>query len=237
MKRKMRTPWIPFYILWGLVAMFLLILFYKIMVTPFEIDFPILLTFLLSLFSMVFMFYMYNRIERLINEIKLTIIEQERKVESQSLLSLEEDLQKKIISEEQTIRLKEEEQTMLIERIIQSGNTLSQNEKEQYKKRLQEINEEVAASKANVTSWKEKITDSLSLWFPSFEKTKQIKMIALKMNLDKEPSFNEMNERIQSIFGHLSKFERELLLEWDFIDENKQLTRVGYRELSKSLKS
>lgn len=236
MREKIKQEWLPLYVMWGFITLFLLILFYKIFVTPFEIDFTILITFLLSLFSMAFMFFMYIRIQAMMEELRQLVNNQMASTSSTSIEPIrEKEFENIILLEEQTIRLKEEEQTMLLSKITQQTDTLSDDEKEQYVKRIQEINEEVAQSKFQIATWKEKWTNSLALWFPSIERNKQVKDIVWKLNIPNDASFQMMNDRLSAMYPRLSKIEQEVLRDAEYIDQNYQLTRVGYREIQKVL--
>lgn len=236
MREKIKQEWLPLYVMWGFITLFLLILFYKIFVTPFEIDFTILITFLLALFSMAFMFFMYIRIQAMMEELRQLVNNQMASTPSTSIEPIrEKEFENKILLEEQTIRLKEEEQTMLLSKITQQTDTLSDDEKEQYVKRIQEINEEVAQSKFQIATWKEKWTNSLALWFPSIERNKQVKDIVWKLNIPNDASFQMMNDRLSAMYPRLSKIEQEVLRDAEYIDQNYQLTRVGYREIQKVL--
>lgn len=236
MRKQIKQEWLPLYVMWGFITLFLLILFYKIFVTPFEIDFTILITFLLSLFSMAFMFFMYIRIQAMMEELRQLVNNQMASTSSTSIEPIrEKEFENIILLEEQTIRLKEEEQTMLLSKITQQTDTLSDDEKEQYVKRIQEINEEVAQSKFQIATWKEKWTNSLALWFPSIERNKQLKDIVWKLNIPNDASFQMMNDRLSAMYPRLSKMEQEVLRDAEYIDQNYQLTRVGYREIQKVL--
>lgn len=236
MRKQIKQEWLPLYVMWGFITLFLLILFYKIFVTPFEIDFTILITFLLSLFSMAFMFFMYIRIQAMMEELRQLVNNQMASTSSTSIEPIrEKEFENIILLEEQTIRLKEEEQTMLLSKITQQTDTLSDEEKEQYVKRIQEINEEVAQSKFQIATWKDKWTNSLALWFPSIERNKQLKDIVWKLNITNDASFQMMNDRLSAMYPRLSKIEQEVLRDAEYIDQNYQLTRVGYREIQKVL--
>lgn len=236
MRKQIKQEWLPLYVMWGFITLFLLILFYKIFVTPFEIDFTILITFLLSLFSMAFMFFMYIRIQAMMEELRQLVNNQMASTPSTSIEPIrEKEFENIILLEEQTIRLKEEEQTMLLSKITQQTDTLSDDEKEQYVKRIQEINEEVAQSKFQIATWKDKWTNSLALWFPSIERNKQLKDIVWKLNIPNDASFQMMNDRLSAMYPRLSKMEQEVLRDAEYIDQNYQLTRVGYREIQKVL--
>lgn len=236
MRKQIKQEWLPLYVMWGFITLFLLILFYKIFVTPFEIDFTILITFLLSLFSMAFMFFMYIRIQAMMEELRQLVNNQMASTSSTSIEPIrEKEFENIILLEEQTIRLKEEEQTMLLSKITQQTDTLSDEEKEQYVKRIQEINEEVAQSKFQIATWKDKWTNSLALWFPSIERNKQLKDIVWKLNIPNDASFQMMNDRLSAMYPRLSKMEQEVLRDAEYIDQNYQLTRVGYREIQKVL--
>lgn len=236
MRKQIKQEWLPLYVMWGFITLFLLILFYKIFVTPFEIDFTILITFLLSLFSMAFMFFMYIRIQAMMEELRQLVNNQMASTSSTSIEPIrEKEFENIILLEEQTIRLKEEEQTMLLSKITQQTDTLSDEEKEQYVKRIQEINEEVAQSKFQIATWKDKWTNSLALWFPSIERNKQVKDIVWKLNIPNDASFQMMNDRLSAMYPRLSKMEQEVLRDAEYIDQNYQLTRVGYREIQKVL--
>lgn len=236
MRKQIKQEWLPLYVMWGFITLFLLILFYKIFVTPFEIDFTILITFLLSLFSMAFMFFMYIRIQAMMEELRQLVNNQMASTSSTSIEPIrEKEFENIILLEEQTIRLKEEEQTMLLSKITQQTDTLSDEEKEQYVKRIQEINEEVAQSKFQIATWKDKWTNSLALWFPSIERNKQVKDIVWKLNITNDASFQMMNDRLSAMYPRLSKMEQEVLRDAEYIDQNYQLTRVGYREIQKVL--
>lgn len=236
MRKQIKQEWLPLYVMWGFITLFLLILFYKIFVTPFEIDFTILITFLLSLFSMAFMFFMYIRIQAMMEELRQLVNNQMASTSSTSIEPIrEKEFENIILLEEQTIRLKEEEQTMLLSKITQQTDTLSDEEKEQYVKRIQEINEEVAQSKFQIATWKDKWTNSLALWFPSIERNKQLKDIVWKLNIPNDASFQMMNDRLSAMYPRLSKIEQEVLRDAEYIDQNYQLTRVGYREIQKVL--
>ncbi|MFA8438178.1 hypothetical protein [Pueribacillus sp. YX66] len=233
-------------LIWIIVSLFTILLLWKIAVTPFKIDFSVLITFLLALFSISMSLFYYLKINVLLNEVRELLQSKVDKHHIQEVYK-EEKSKKRVQSEEldptiqiefeeRTLKLKEEEREELLERLIQRAG-LDEEEKKVYISQLEKVDNDLFNIRSNLNHLRKKINQSFSEMFV-LEKTKLVREIIdqLGPKLVNEGSFVEINERFKMLSSNLPKATVDFLEENAHIDNDGSLTRKGYREFTKVAK-
>jgi len=243
---KNRNHWL----LWGIIGLFSLLLAWKIAVTPFEIDFSVMLAFLLALFSIGISMLFYTKVNQLLLEIRQFILDnrgiknagrQLANVEVDDEPALEDDqdvgvTNEKIEAEEKTLKLKEEERKELLERLIQRAG-LDEHEKQTYISQLEKVDNDLFRVRSNLNNLRKKINHSFSELF-ILEKTKQIRDMVERLEPEfiMEASLGDLNARFQMVKEELPESSLDFLRENDYVDDVDNINRKGYRELLKTAK-
>ena len=234
------------FIIWGLIGLLTLGLLWKIITTPFELDFSVFISFLLALFTVSISIFYYIKMNLLLKEmkdflhqyqrdkpaasVKAEVIEPEEEAEEQ----LDPTIQLKF--EEQTLKLKEEERKELLERLIQRAG-LDEQEKKVYISQFEKVENDLFNIRFNINQLRKKINQSFSEMF-ILEKTKVVRDIIKMIGYDIviQESFAEINERFQMLKNDIPKNSMKLLIDQAYIDHEGNLTRKGYREFIKIAK-
>ncbi len=237
------------FIVWLIVGLFSIVLLWKIVVTPFEVDLSVFIAFILALFSIALSIFYYVKIHALVDEVKNFYSgqayhaddpnlpseapvhdthEKEEKAELDPTLQLE--------FEERTLKLKEEERKELLERLISRAG-LNEEEKKVYISQFEKVDDDLFNIRSNLNQLRKKINQSFSEMFV-LEKTKLIREMIEKIGVDLvvQGSFLEINERFKSLKSALPQASVKFLEENAIMDSDGNLTRKGYREFMKVVK-
>lgn len=235
-------------ILWIIIGLFLIVLAGKIIVTPFELNFSVLITFLLALFTIGISLFFYLKVNTLLEEVKkqfqsypfvinrddpdrFKVLEQEIDIDVKED-EIDDGLDPKLQLEfeERTLKLKEEERQQLLERLIDRAG-LDESEKTVYMTQLEKVDNDLFNIRSNLNQLRKKINQSFSEMF-ILEKTKLIRDIIDKLGIDFviERSFVEINERFKALQNQIPQASLDYLEENAYIDSEGNLTRKGYRE-------
>lgn len=152
-------------IIWGIIGLFTLALLWKIVMTPFELDFSVFISFLLALFTLGISLFYYVKINLLIKEVKefLQQYQLDKPVASvkvddiEQIEEREEELDPtiQIKFEEQTLKLKEEERKELLERLIQRAG-LDEQEKKVYISQFEKVDNDLFNVRSNLNQLRKK---------------------------------------------------------------------------------
>lgn len=233
-------------IIWGIIGLMTLALLWKIVMTPFELDFSVFISFLLALFTLGISLFYYVKINLLIKEVKefLQQYQLDKPVASvkvddmEQIEEREEELDPtiQIKFEEQTLKLKEEERKELLERLIQRAG-LDEQEKKVYISQFEKVDNDLFNVRSNLNQLRKKINQSFSEMF-ILEKTKVVRDIIemIGHEIVSRESFAEINERFKMLKHNVPKSSIKLLIDQAYIDHEGNLTRKGYREFIKIAK-
>ncbi len=236
------------------VSLFLILLFWKIATASFKIDFAVLITFLLALFSIGMSYFYYLKVNTVLKEVREYLSgEQAVTVHSENRNSnikkpLDEASKDNIIQfdqffssdeidptvqlevEEKTLKLKEEERKELLERLLSQAG-LDEDEKQVYISQFEKVDDDLFNVRSNLQVLRKRINQSFSDMFV-LEKTKQVRDIIDQLGSDfvNDGSFAEINARFQSLKTDLSQASIDFLEENAYIDNEGSLNRKGYRE-------
>lgn len=234
------------FFIWGIIGLLALALLWKIITTPFELDFSVFISFLLALFAIGISLFYYVKMNAMFKEIKEFIerhqsdkraasvqaeaIEPEEASEEQ----LDPTIQLKF--EEQTLKLKEEERKELLERLIHRAG-LDEQEKKVYISQFEKVEDDLFNIRSNINQLRKKINQSFSEMF-ILEKTKVVRDIIKMIGHDIviQESFAEINERFNMVKNDIPKSSMKLLIDQAYIGHDGNLTRKGYREFIKTAK-
>lgn len=232
-----------------LVTLFTLVIVWKIIVTPFAIDFSVMLTFLLCIFTISVSILYYMKVGQTLQLLNQKI----RKVESilkkdgstrPGFTQDEEDIipvdyekaireaSAQIELEEKTLIIKEEERKKILKQLLKDAD-LDEVKKQEYLNRIEEVDHDLLNVRSNLAQLRKKINQSLSDIF-ILEKTKQIRAVVenLTPQFIVERSFEEINERYQRLQRELPAETVQFLHDNGYVNENG-LNRKGYKEFTR----
>ncbi|WP_347551956.1 hypothetical protein ABFG93_07465 [Pseudalkalibacillus hwajinpoensis] len=130
------------------------------------------------------------------------------------------------------------DKTMLFEELLSKAD-LDEIEKEAYRNRIQQKETESNRIKQDILLFKDKIQkaviDKKSLFIKD---TPDMKLVAELIGIDsvEESSFVELNEQLRMIHDDIPESKRETLIEYQIVNEEFELTRLGYKELMKEVR-
>ena len=130
------------------------------------------------------------------------------------------------------------DKTMLFEELL-SKAALDEIEKESYRNRMQQKESESNRIKQEVLLFKDKIQkaviDKKGLFI---KETPDMKMVAELIGVDsvESSSFVELNEELRLIYNEIPEAKRTILIEYEMVNEDFELTRLGYKELMKEVR-
>lgn len=234
-------------------SLFLILLFWKIATASFKIDFTVLITFLLALFTIGISYFYYLKVNNVLKELReylsqgqaVTMHSESGAPNSKPLdepnknntisfdqffSSDEVDPTVQLEVEEKTLKLKEEERKELLERLLSQAG-LDEDEKQVYISQFEQVDDDLFNVRSNLQMLRKRINQSFSDMFV-LEKTKQVRDIIDQIgpNFVNERSFSEINDRFHVLKNELSQASLEFLRENAYIDNEGNLNRKGYRE-------
>jgi hypothetical protein len=130
------------------------------------------------------------------------------------------------------------DKTMLFEELLSKAD-LDEIEKESYRNRMQQKESESNRIKQEVLLFKDKIQkaviDKKGLFI---KETPDMKMVAELIGVEsvESSSFVELNEELRLIYNDIPEAKRTTLIEYEMVNEDFELTRLGYKELMKEVR-
>ena len=130
------------------------------------------------------------------------------------------------------------DKTMLFEELLSKAD-LDELEKETYRNRMQQKETESNRIKQEILLFKDKIQkaviDKKGLFI---KETPDMKLVAELIGIDsvESSSFVELNEELRIIYDDIPETKREILIEYEMVNEEFELTRLGYKELMKEVR-
>lgn len=130
------------------------------------------------------------------------------------------------------------DKTMLFEELLSKAD-LDEIEKESYRNRMQQKESESNRIVQEVLLFKDKIQkaviDKKGLFI---KETPDMKMVAELIGVDsvESSSFVELNEELRLIYNEIPEAKRTILIEYKMVNEDFELTRLGYKELMKEVR-
>lgn len=242
------------WIIWVIVSLFSITILWKIIVTPFSIDFSVMITFLLTLFTIGLSLFYYSKVVQTLEAMKQLLNEHElvgNKDETKAVISevgatrdemdvvpLEKlyvgemairEASDQIEAEEQTLILKEEERKKILDQLLEHAH--DEGKKRIYLDQMEKVDHDLLNVRSNLSQLRKRVNQSLSEIF-TFESTKHVRDVVEKLTPDfiVKGSFDEINERFQLIQSELSNETIQFLQKNDYIRDGS-LNRKGYREI------
>ncbi|MBF0707271.1 hypothetical protein IQ283_11800 [Alkalihalobacillus hwajinpoensis] len=130
------------------------------------------------------------------------------------------------------------DKTMLFEELLSKAD-LDEIEKESYRNRMQHKESESNRIKQEVLLFKDKIQkaviDKKGLFI---KETPDMKLVAELIGIDsvESSSFVELNEELRLIYNDIPESKRNTLIEYELVNDEFELTRLGYKELMKEVR-
>ncbi|WP_226659332.1 hypothetical protein [Pseudalkalibacillus hwajinpoensis] len=130
------------------------------------------------------------------------------------------------------------DKTMLFEELLSKAD-LDEIEKESYRNRMQQKESESNRIKQEVLLFKDKIQkaviDKKGLFI---KETPDMKLVAELIGVEsvESSSFVELNEELRLIYNEIPEPKRTILIEYEMVNEDFELTRLGYKELMKEVR-
>ncbi|MCA0992321.1 hypothetical protein [Pseudalkalibacillus hwajinpoensis] len=130
------------------------------------------------------------------------------------------------------------DKTMLFEELLSKAD-LDEIEKESYRNRMQQKESESHRIVQEVLLFKDKIQkaviDKKGLFI---KETPDMKLVAELIGLEsvESSSFVELNEELRLIYNEIPEAKRTILIEYEMVNEDFELTRLGYKELMKEVR-
>ncbi len=130
------------------------------------------------------------------------------------------------------------DKTMLFEELLSKAD-LDELEKETYRNRMQQKETESNRIKQEILLFKDKIQkaviDKKGLFI---KETPDMKLVAELIEIDsvESSSFVELNEELRIIYDDIPESKREILIEYEMVNAEFELTRLGYKELMKEVR-
>ncbi|MCA0173256.1 hypothetical protein [Bacillus sp. RAR_GA_16] len=130
------------------------------------------------------------------------------------------------------------DKTMLFEELLSKAD-LDEIEKESYRNRMQQKESESNRIVQEVLLFKDKIQkaviDKKGLFI---KETPDMKMVAELIGVDsvESSSLVELNEELRLIYNEIPEAKRTILIEYEMVNEDFELTRLGYKELMKEVR-
>lgn len=130
------------------------------------------------------------------------------------------------------------DKTQLFEELLTKAD-LDELEKATYREQLQQNESDSNRIKQELLVLKNKIqrvvNDKKSIFI---KETPDMKLVAELIGVHEieSSSFLELNERLQTIFEEIPENKRETLKEFELVNDDFELTRLGYKELMKEVR-
>ncbi|MGB8000405.1 MAG: hypothetical protein WCF60_10010 [Anaerobacillus sp.] len=130
------------------------------------------------------------------------------------------------------------DKTMLFEELLSKAD-LDELEKETYRNRIQQKETESNRIKQEIILFKDKIQkaviDKKGLFI---KETPDMKLVAELIGIDsvESSSLVEINEELRIIYDDIPETKRDILIEYEMVNEEFELTRLGYKELMKEVR-
>ncbi|MGA9288345.1 MAG: hypothetical protein WBV93_08305, partial [Anaerobacillus sp.] len=130
------------------------------------------------------------------------------------------------------------DKTMLFEELLSKAD-LDELEKETYRNRMQQKETESNRIKQEIILFKDKIQkaviDKKGLFI---KETPDMKLVAELIGIEsvESSSFVELNEELRIIYDDIPETKRDILIEYEMVNEEFELTRLGYKELMKEVR-
>ncbi|WP_152670958.1 hypothetical protein [Guptibacillus hwajinpoensis] len=130
------------------------------------------------------------------------------------------------------------DKTLLFEELLSKAD-LDELEKENYRNRMQQKESESNRIKQDILLFKDRIQKAVSDKKSLFIKeTPDMKLVAELIGLESVESSShiQLNEELRMIHNDIPEAKRETLLEYEMVNEDFELTRLGYKELMKEVR-
>lgn len=130
------------------------------------------------------------------------------------------------------------DKTLLFEELLSKAD-LDELEKEKYRNRMQQKESESNRIKQDILQFKDRIQKAVSDKKSLFIKeTPDMKLVAELIGLESVESSShiQLNEELRMIHNDIPETKRETLLEYEMVNEDFELTRLGYKELMKEVR-
>ena len=163
------------------------------------------------------------------NQLSFSLEQPEVEVEAESIEEAEKERELEQINSDKT---------MLFEELLSKAD-LDEIEKESYRNRMQQKESESNRIKQEVLLFKDKIQkaviDKKGLFI---KETPDMKMVAELIGVEsvESSSFVELNEELRLIYNEIPEAKRTILIEYEMVNEDFELTRLGYKELMKEVR-
>ncbi|MBN8209692.1 hypothetical protein JI666_13120 [Bacillus sp. NTK071] len=163
-------------------------------------------------------------------------------VNDQVLISLAKPIEEVESSEEaekeRELERINSDKTLLFEELLSKAD-LDELEKETYRNRMQQKETESNRIKQDILQFKDRIQKAVSDKKSLFIKeTPDMKLVAELIGIEsvESSSLIQLNEELRMIYDDIPEAKRDTLLEYQMVNEDFELTRLGYKELMKEVR-